>query len=192
VFPLVAPVDAEADDLLAGQGVNVLELHGACGAEQSDIDAHPDNIARNHAVGALVPAFSRGGAHLPGRRSEAAEMHHHFRRMDRQHRIGGNLARGRAQHQIGARRVARRTAGPEFAVQFAAGLLQLEADVLSCASKPHSLTTVRATRAVTGFSRSMAPIASAWSRLPAGRGEIDRQVAASDFLEEIPEARRRG
>ncbi len=185
-----AAVDAEADDLFAGQRVNVLELDGACEVEQSDIDAHPDDIACDHAVGALVPAYGRGGAHLRARNAEAAEMHYHLRRMDRQHRIGGDLARGRTQHEIGARRVAHRAAGPEFAMEFAARLFQLEADVavlrLEAALSHHRARHPRGD----GFFTQHGAHRQRLVQIAAGRGEIDRQFAIPDFLEKFPEARR--
>ncbi len=47
--------------------------------------------------------------------------------MHRKHGIGRDLAGGRAEEEIGTCRVAHRAARPEIAMEFAAGLLQLEA-----------------------------------------------------------------
>jgi hypothetical protein len=85
-----------------------------------------------------------------------------------QHGVQRDLAAGCAENEIRTGGVAHRAAGPEIAMQFAAGLFPLQADIAVLRLETALLTTLRATPATTGRSRSMAPIANARSRLPPG------------------------
>ena len=90
--------------------------------------AHFDEIGREHAIDAFEASLGRRGAHLLGRRT-AAEVQNDLRRMNPKLCIGRDLAGGGAEHQIGAGRIARRAARRQIGMEFAAGLLQLEADI---------------------------------------------------------------
>ena len=185
----IPAVDAEADDLLAGQHMHVFELDGARQFEQADVGAHLDDVAGKHPVGAFDAAHRRRRAHFRAR-GAAAEMHHHLWGMHRQQRVRRNLAGGRPQHEVWACRVAGRAAGPEIAAQFAPGLFELEAGLailgLETAVLHHRARHPRHRTALPQHRTHRQRMV----QIAARRMKIERQIAVAETREKLLEPRR--
>ena len=139
-------------------------------------------------IGTLVRA-SVGGRNHGRRRRAAGEGHHDPRVVHGERRIGRDLAGGCAEHQIGTCRAAQHAAGRELAMQFAAGLLQLEADVavlrFEAAIGQHRSSHARHR----GLLVKQRAHRHRLVEIAAGRIEIERHVAVAQLDEEFAEAR---
>src|SRR5579872_908779 len=186
----VAAIKAESCDLLARQHVDVLEPDAFCQAEQSGVDYHLGEVGLDHAIGALVTALI-GGRDDGGVRLTAAKTENDLGRVDAEHRIRSDLVDGGAGKEIGASRRADRPAREEIAVELAARLLELHADVAVLRLKAAFAHQGATYPGSCGSGMEHVAHHNRLVEVAARRGKIDRQVAITVAIEKSLEARGR-